>query len=154
MTNVGDRKSIRAAEKAAAIAAAERVAVTREIMSTTFGRAWMWDLLAQCHVFASTFTPSPLTTAFAEGERNIGLRLMADILMHCPDQYIQAQQEANERSSIADARAAAIGQRSSSSVDDGRDSGSVASDAYEGGSGSGFADGTYEDDSRFVSYAE
>jgi hypothetical protein len=38
--------------------------------------------------------------ACAEGERNIGLRLLSDLMQACPDRYIEMLKEANgERSS-------------------------------------------------------
>lgn len=97
MSNAADRKSIRKAEKTARLADRQRAEVIASIMSTTFGRQWIWDLLSQSHIFAATFTPDPLQTAFNEGERNVGLRLLSDIMTHCPGQYLQAQREQNER---------------------------------------------------------
>lgn len=128
--SASDRKSIRAAEKAARLAADRRASVTRSVMSTTEGREWMWDLLASCHIFATTFTPDPHQAAFSEGERNAGLRLLADIMLNCPDQFIQAQREANERSSLADVRNTADGQRRSGEEPDRGDSGRVDDVAY------------------------
>ena len=49
------------------------------IMATEDGRAWMWDHLANCGVFHSTYTQNPHDTAFNEGRRSIGLRLIADL---------------------------------------------------------------------------
>lgn len=119
--NAADRKSIRAAEKAASAVADRRAAVTRNIMSTVEGREWMWDVLSSCHVFGQTFVPgSPDITAFSEGQRAVGLRLLADILNHCPDAYIEAQREANVRHTTDERR--------SSSVADRGDSGPVADD--------------------------
>ena len=114
--NAADRKSIRRKEKAAKLAEANRQAVVVSLMSTAFGREWVWDTLAQCHCFSTTFSGDALSSAFAEGERNVGLRLLSDILQACPDQYIQAQRESNERSSLDERR--------SSPESDGGDTGS------------------------------
>jgi hypothetical protein len=112
--NAADRKSVRRLEKAAKLAESNRRAVITQLMSTAPGREWVWDILAQCHCFATTFNGDALTSAFAEGERNVGLRLLADILAACPDQYIQAQRESNDRNSL--------NERRSSTESDGRDS--------------------------------
>ena len=114
--NAADRKSIRRKEKAAKLAEANRHATITNLMSTSFGREWVWDILTQCHCFSTTFNGEALSSAFAEGERNVGLRLLSDILTACPDQYIQAQRESNERSSLDERR--------SSPEPDGGDTGS------------------------------
>lgn len=92
-----DRKSIRRKEKAARQADVARREIIHGVMSTPNGRQWMWDLLGSCHIFATTFVGDPLQSAFAEGQRNVGLSLLADIMAHCPDYYIQAMRESNER---------------------------------------------------------
>src|SRR5258708_18924847 len=95
--DASDRKSIRRAEKASRLADRARQEVIVNLMSTTFGRAWLWDILTSCHVFGQTFSADPLMTAFAEGRRAVGLALLADVMSACPDQYITAAREANVR---------------------------------------------------------
>ena len=95
--DASDRKSIRKAEKASRLADRARQEVIVNLMSTTFGRAWLWDILTSCHVFGQTFSPDPLMTAFSEGRRAVGLALLADVMSACPDQYITAAREANVR---------------------------------------------------------
>ena len=105
--NAGKRKDIRAAEKAARQADRARQEVIVNLMSTTFGRAWLWDILTSCHVFGQTFSSDPLMTAFAEGRRAVGLALLADVMSACPDQYITAAREANVRHNSDDRTPAA-----------------------------------------------
>ena len=119
--NAADRKSIRRLEKAVKFADEQRRAVITSLMSTAPGREWVWNILTQCHCFSTTFNGEALSSAFAEGERNVGLRLLSDVLTACPDQYIQAQRESNERSSLDERR--------SSAESDGGDSGSVPDDS-------------------------
>ena len=97
--NASDRKHIRAAEKAAATAEAQRSEVVVESMATVPRRRYVWDKLADCGIFRTTFSPDPLQMAFNEGQRNQGLVLLNDIIEHCPDQFIQAMKEHNERRS-------------------------------------------------------
>lgn len=118
--NASDRKDIRRREKQAKIDDAQHAAVTREIMSTAQGRTWMWTQLSRCHVFVTTFVPGDaLSSAFNEGERNIGQQLLNEITDTCPDQFIQAMREAHERRTFSERR--------SSPQPDGRDSGREAS---------------------------
>ena len=105
--DASNRKDIRAAEKAAAIAERNRINYLAAAMSTTQGRVWFYDLLEFCHVFADPFTGNALAEAYSKGERNVGLRIFADILTHCPDSYILMVKEANGRRterSVSDSR--------------------------------------------------
>jgi hypothetical protein len=120
MANAADRKSIRRLEKAAKLADAQRRQVITDLMSTTFGREWMWDVLSRCHCFSTTFNGDALASAFAEGQRAIGLSLLSDIMIACPDQYITAMRESNDRSTTDERR--------SSTESDGRDSGPIDPD--------------------------
>lgn len=95
--NTSDRKSIRAHEKAAAIADRERGEVLISIMSSTPGRRWVWDKMGAAHIFQTSFSVDAVQMAFNEGERNQGLLLLNDIMQWCPDQFILAMREANER---------------------------------------------------------
>lgn len=122
--NAADRKSVRAQEKAARLAERERQEVITSIMSTPAGRAWLWDTLSACHIFVTTFIPDSNASAFQEGRRSVGLSLLADIMAACPDYYIQAMRESNERyitNSVRDSSAPA--ERSGGPLPDGGDSG-------------------------------
>ena len=128
--NAADRKDIRRKEKEARIADRQRREVIGQIMSTAPGRAWLWDRLSSCHVFHTTFNGDALASAFQEGQRSVGLALLADILAHCPDQYIQAMREANERhdrnDNPASGRTDPDAERLGSPLTDGGDSGTGA----------------------------
>ena len=97
MDNAASRKEIRRKEKEARQAERDRGVVILETMSTKNGRGYVWDQLAAAHVFATSYSPDALQMAFAEGERNFGLRLLNDIIEWCPEQFIQMMREQNER---------------------------------------------------------
>lgn len=63
--------------------------VLRTLMGNVDGRRYVWLRLAECHVFSSTFTGDPLTSAFREGERNIGLMLYSSIARDCPNECVR-----------------------------------------------------------------
>jgi hypothetical protein len=100
MDNAASRKEIRRKEKDARLAEKTRGGVTIDLMSTKNGRGYVWDQLAAAHVFSTSYSPDALQMAFAEGERNSGLRLLNDIIEWCPEQFIQMMREQNERSTI------------------------------------------------------
>ena len=127
--DASDRKSIRKAEKASRLADRARQEVIVNLMSTTFGRAWLWDLLSSCHVFGQTFSPDPLMTAFSEGRRSVGLALLADVMLACPDQYITAAREANVRHNSDDR--SSVTQLTGSPDSDGGVEGPSTADDYD-----------------------
>ena len=99
--NSADTKDIRRAAKQSKQAETDRRSVVYSLMSSSTGRNWMYDRLLRCHCFSSSFATSALAMAFNEGERNIGLQDLTDIMQFAPDQYIQMMREANDRSIAA-----------------------------------------------------
>ena len=128
-TTASERKDIRAAEKAAREREIARGDVMRSICSTPAGREWLWHRLESCAVFQTVYNDLPSRMGLNEGRRQVGLELLADIMYWCPDQFILAMREANERRNLDDAaRAAAIAERSGE-PDTGRpDQGRVSDD--------------------------
>lgn len=56
------------------------------LMGSKRGRRIVWRLLERTGVYRSSFTGNS-ETFFREGQRNVGLMLMAQIHEVCPDQY-------------------------------------------------------------------
>jgi hypothetical protein len=104
MYDPSNRRDVKAAEKVAKVADQQRKEIVNGIMSVAPGRKWMCELLEQCHIFATSFSDVDLRMAFMEGQREIGLRLLMDIMASCPDEYVQMMRERNERQSAIDAR--------------------------------------------------
>lgn len=68
--------------------------VIRTLMGHHDGRRFLWLQLEEANVFAQTFIPGqPDTTAFAEGRRSLGLRLLADVTKWTPADYMRMTQE-------------------------------------------------------------
>ena len=97
--SAADRKDIRRAEKDEAVATRQRGEVIFGLMSTSPGRAYIWEQLSAAHIFSTSFALDALQMAFSEGERNAGLRLLNDIMDTCPDEFILMMRERNERDS-------------------------------------------------------
>jgi len=62
-------------------------------MADPAGRKWLYNHLATLHVFTTSFASNALVMAHAEGERNAGLRLVADMAEANPDMYLQMLKE-------------------------------------------------------------
>lgn len=64
----------------------------RHVMSSKEGRRFFDRYQRLCHVHETSFTGNN-TTFFNEGERNIGVRMLADVNEACPELYIQLLNE-------------------------------------------------------------
>lgn len=82
---------------------AERVRLEREseaadvkwLMGNKRGRRILWRLLDQAGVFRPSFNSNAMQMAFAEGNKNYGLRILGQIHAHCPELYPVMVKEAN-----------------------------------------------------------
>ena len=73
-------------------------------MGVRSGRAYFCHILENANIFATTYSDSPHRTAFNEGNRNLGLMILGDIMKYCPDHYVTMMRERNERDTITDSR--------------------------------------------------
>jgi len=68
--------------------------IVLDIMQTSQGREYFYGLLEFCHIWRLTFDPENQSiTCFREGERNVGLKVLADINQASPDLYHQMCRE-------------------------------------------------------------
>lgn len=66
------------------------------ILNTAQGRRLLWRYLEICGVFKSSFTGSS-ETFYLEGQRNVGLKILADITETSPEAYMLMMKEAKNR---------------------------------------------------------
>lgn len=97
MSGYGDEKVVIKQERLADRLANRRRKQLRAQLNTPEGRAWMFWLLSETHVFRTSFDGQSLRLAFNEGERNIGLKLWADIQDVAPDLFTVMCQEAKKQ---------------------------------------------------------
>ena len=67
------------------------------VLSTPQGRRFIWRYLGECGLFRSSFV-GQFQTFFNEGERNIGLKLLADVNDAHPEAYVIMMKEARKDS--------------------------------------------------------
>jgi len=130
--DAGNRKDVRTLEKQAKLEETQRREVVTGIMSVAPGRKWMCDLLEHCHIFATSFSDVAARMAFMEGQREVGLLLLTDIMSACPDEYITMMGERNARQSSTDARLSRADATAGDGddYDDGADSSAAIDDLY------------------------
>lgn len=81
----------------------EEINDLRAVLSSASGRRFVWRLLERSGVFRSSFNAvSDSYTAFNEGRRNLGLRVLNDILEADPDAFTLMQRESAEAAAFAE----------------------------------------------------
>ena len=65
------------------------------LMSNKRGRAIVRDLMTFCGVYRASFTGNS-ETYFREGQRNVGLYMLALVQEHAPQQYVEMVKEAHD----------------------------------------------------------
>lgn len=61
----------------------------KRVMADAWGRRFVWRLMGEAGVFRSSFVPGDaLAGAFAEGQRQQGLRLVNEVLAVCPEHWL------------------------------------------------------------------
>jgi hypothetical protein len=66
------------------------------LMAHKAGRRLAWRLLERAGVYRTSFNNSGSITAFNEGQRNMGLFLLAELQEISPDNYLAMIKERNE----------------------------------------------------------
>lgn len=67
------------------------------LMSDPRGRRFVWRLLQGFGVYQLSYVQGdPAHSAFNEGRRNEGLKLMSLLLQHCPARFTEMQKEASK----------------------------------------------------------
>lgn len=94
-TKVSDEAGVRARDKDLKNREVSLGIALRHIMSERLGRFWVWSLLEDTHMFGEVFIAGSVReTDFRLGEQNVGKRLLYQLVTHCPSEYVQAIQEA------------------------------------------------------------
>ncbi len=66
------------------------------LMSEPQGRRVVHTMLSKAGIWRTSFSPDPYTTAFNEGQRNIGLWLLSVVQQFTPRQYTAMIEEQND----------------------------------------------------------
>jgi hypothetical protein len=72
------------------------------LMGSKRGRRIVWRFLERAGVFRLSFNTNAMQMAFAEGNRNSGLNMLAQIHTLCPELYPTMLKEANDNRSNPD----------------------------------------------------
>lgn len=91
--DASDPEQVQKAKSKAGRKRKAEVDVVQALMSSRDGRAWLWGHLVSCHIYEACFHEGrPDATAFQLGERNVGLKILADMNRY-PDLMMVMMQE-------------------------------------------------------------
>lgn len=90
--NAANESEVRAAEQKEKFTLEKEQNDLRFILSSEQGRRFVWKQLSLCGVFKTSFTGNS-ETFFLEGRRDIGLRLLDDIMSVDPDGFLKMMNE-------------------------------------------------------------
>lgn len=96
--NLGEEEDVSQRRRDTKLAEAQRISDLQFVMASPQGRRFVWSELARAGIYLTSFvSEQPTTTAFREGARAHGLDLLGRITKHCPQLFLQMQQEAIEK---------------------------------------------------------
>jgi hypothetical protein len=95
MEDLGDEKDVRARKRRVGKQQKGLDDTLRGIMGSGTGRAWIWYILSTCRSFELEVPSDAIAMAFRNGERNVGIRLLADVMRVAPDEFVAMMREAN-----------------------------------------------------------
>lgn len=91
--NAADEKQVKEAGEKVKRGRERELNDLRSILSTVQGRRFVWRFLEVCGINKCSFADDPHKTSFLEGQRNVGLRLQADIMDAEPNAYVTMMKE-------------------------------------------------------------
>ncbi len=66
------------------------------LMADARFRRFFWRVLSRCRIFQTSYASDPLQMAFNEGQRQVGLVLMADVHRIGMEDYLRMMDEARQ----------------------------------------------------------
>lgn len=93
--NAADPEQVKKAKQKVESLNDKRLNDVREVLNTRRGRRFMWELLDFCGIFRTSLA-NEHQIFYNEGQRNVGLKLLADINEAAPQAYAVMLAESKE----------------------------------------------------------
>jgi hypothetical protein len=94
--NAADESEVNKAREKEKFGRDAELADMQHVLNSIQGRRLLWRYLETCGIYKSSFTGSS-ETFYLEGQRNIGLKLLADITEASPESYMLMMKEQKQR---------------------------------------------------------
>jgi hypothetical protein len=95
--DTGNQRHVQRKAKASKVRERQLEDAFKWLMGDARGRLLMWERLGEAGVFRSSMAASPELTAFKEGQRDLGLKDLAQTMRLCPTEFTRMQAEALAR---------------------------------------------------------
>jgi hypothetical protein len=95
MKNASDPSQVKNAKVNEKLRRDQELNDVRSVLGTIQGRRLLWKYLELCGVYKTSFTGSS-ETFFLEGQRNVGLKILGDIMDADPMAYVNMMKENKE----------------------------------------------------------
>jgi hypothetical protein len=97
-----DKPNVRRARRYEASKRKDELAFLGRFLAEPVGRRWFYDRFAACHIYSTSFSKTAMEMAFYEGERNVGLQLVAEVTAASPELYMLMLKEVEDERRTAD----------------------------------------------------
>lgn len=95
--DAADPKKVRASKKKEKKLKRSELDDLSFVLGDKRGRRLYWNQMKECGIYRESFVPNEAdSTAYNEGQRNIGLRMLAKVMDLDPTLYIKMAQEAKQ----------------------------------------------------------
>ncbi len=92
-TDAGNIDDVKKAKQLTSLTEKGDVAELRDLLRGKAFRRFFWNLLSDCGIYNTVMREDPYQMAFAEGTRNVGLKLINKLDQANPDAMIQMHTE-------------------------------------------------------------
>jgi hypothetical protein len=89
LKNAADEQQVKEATRLGRRTREKELDDVRAVLDTGAGLRFVWRILNEAGVFMTSFTGEAPSTFFNEGRREMGLRVLADLIDAKPDAYLQ-----------------------------------------------------------------
>lgn len=96
VTNAADEKQLKEADYQVRTREIDETAELIELLRVPAFRRYTWRYMAACNVFSAGFEQSGSRMAFNEGARNIGTKMLSEIMDADPESFILMMQESKK----------------------------------------------------------
>jgi len=91
--NAADKDQVKNAKRKEKHRQDKNIMDMQHVLGSLNGRRLMWKYLTICGIFETSFSTDTNRTMFNEGQRNIGLAILADINEANPEAYLLMMKE-------------------------------------------------------------